>query len=36
MKNVTIVNFEPTRINVIKCTKGLEEGRYGFLIDLIY
>lgn len=34
MKNVPAIDFESTGTNVITFTKGLEEGRYGFLMDV--
>lgn len=34
MKDVPAIDFESTGTNVITFTKGLEEGRYGFLIDV--
>lgn len=34
MKDVPAIDFESTGTNVITFTKGLEEGRYGFLMDV--
>lgn len=34
MKNVPNIDFKSTGVNVITFTKGLESGRYGFLMDV--
>ena len=34
MKNVPDIDFKSTGANVITFTKGLESGRYGFLMDV--
>lgn len=34
MKDVPAIDFESTKTNVITFTKGFEEGRYGFLMDI--
>lgn len=34
MKDVPNIDFKSTGTNIITFTKGLEPGRYGFLIDV--